>query len=483
MLLSTPYIIMAIIVAVSATINVIASIYVTSIIFSTWITSITGLIIIWILWWMFHKGKDIFDSSTMVLFGLSFTHILPPLYLSLRFEESFAADMFNVAGKYALTNNISTVGAVGILVGYYFVRKWKETGNENINIVIGIEIKSVNAIMVFIFIVVWTARMILLKSGAYYFINVDYDFMGGRWFSTLSQVSYYGLMLPMTLCLLANYDKRWLPLAILFSLLELFWVIPTGGRQYIIQVCLSLMLVNINNFRKIPLSLFIMFGLVIIITFPILGQLRYTSGMYLNKDEYNIGMSQYYAFKDATDVVAESESELVVMDHMVSRFYDGQFLGYLLENYGNDFDWQYGKTYLERLPYVLMPYFIFQDRPIMQLPLGQWYQLIAGGSQPTTYLGEAYINFGYIGIIPMSLLLGILLGLFDNIYKMFSYSILFKASYMLFLVTFMYNMSNSLGAWLAEMRNIVVFNIVIYIVIVLLGKRNMRYGFNLHTTR
>src|SRR3990172_7381337 len=63
-----------------------------SIIISTWITSITGLIIIWIFWWKNNEGKEIINSSTMVLFGLSFTHLLPPLYLSLRLEDSFAAD-------------------------------------------------------------------------------------------------------------------------------------------------------------------------------------------------------------------------------------------------------------------------------------------------------------------------------------------------------------------------------------------------------
>ena len=98
----------------------------------------------------------------------------------------------------------------------------------------------------------------------------------------------------------------------------------------------------------------------------------------------------------------------------------------------------------------------------MQVPLGQWYQLIGGGSQPTTYFGEAYINFGYLGIPPMGFVLGVILGLFENLFRKFPGSTLFTAAYIFFIVTFIYKVSASLGSWLADMRNIVLFTILIY---------------------
>lgn len=434
-----------------------------SIILSTWITSITGLIIIWIIWWKNHKGKDLIDSSTMVLFGLSFTHLLPPLYLSLRLEDSIAADAFNVAGTYALTNILTIFGAIALLIGYYFVRMCS-VGEKKHKTLHTINMKTTSIIIFLLstFIIVWTARIILLKSGAYYFINVDYTFMGGRWFSVLAQISYYGLILPMILWLMSHKYKRWLLWAWIFTIIELVWVIPTGGRQYIVQVCLSLILVKIKNLREIPWVKLFLIGIVIIIAFPIIGQLRYTSGKYLDINEFNLGISQYQAFKEATEVVKESDSALTILDYVVSRFYDGQFLGYLLEHYRHDFEWEWGNTYLERLPYIFMPYFVNPDRPIMQVPLGQWYQLIGGGSQPTTYFGEAYINFGHLGIPLMGFVLGVILGLFENLFRKFSGSTLFTAAYIFFIVTFIYKVSASLGSWLADMRNIVLFTILLY---------------------
>jgi hypothetical protein len=110
-----------------------------------------------------------------------------------------------------------------------------------------------------------------------------------------------------------------------------------------------------------------------------------------------------------------------------------------------------------------MPYFINPDRPIMQLPLGHWYQqLIAGGSQPTTYLGEAYINFGYLGIPVMAFVLGVILGVFENLFHKLSEHAYFTAAYLLFLVTFIYKVTAPLSVWLADMRNIAIFTIILY---------------------
>lgn len=443
-----------------------------SIVIRTWITSITGLIIIWLYWWKQHEGKALIDSSTMVLFGLSFTHLLPPLYLSLRLEHSFVADEFNVAGTYALTNLVTTIGAIALLVGYSLVNKRPIAGKTyKTRHIINMTMTNSVVFLFFFAIIAWTSRIIMLMSGVYYYINADYSFMGGRWYSVLGQISYYGLMLPMMLWLLSNQNKRWLLWGWIFTILELAWVIPTGGRQYIIQVCLSLILVKINNLREIPWVKILLIGVVILIAFPILGQLRYTSGKYLDINEFNLGTAQYQAFKEATEVVKESDSVLIAIDYIISRFYDGQFLGYLLKNYRHDYEWEYGKTYSERLPYILMPNFINPDRPIMQVPLGQWYQLIAGGSQPTTYLGEAYINFGYIGIVSMAFVLGVILGLFENLFRKFSGYTLFTAAYLFFLVTFIYKVSTSLAVWLADIRNIVLFVIILYAINRLPGLR------------
>jgi len=447
-----------------------------SIIIRTWITSITGLIIIWLYWWKQHAGKILIDSSTMVLLGLSLTHLLPQLYLSLRLEHGFAVDEFDVAGTYALNSLLTTIGAISFLVGYYLLYKHR-FGGKNYKRPDIISIKMINILVFLLFftIIVWTSRLIMLTKGTYYFIHVDYSFMGGRWYSVLAQISYYGMMLPMILWLLSGQNKRWMLWAWISTIAELVWVIPTGARQYTIEVCLSLIIIKWRRLRKVPSLKILLIGIVILLAFPILGQLRYTSGKYLDINEFNLAISQYSAFKEATEYVMESYTALLnLVDYIVSRLYDGQFFGFLLKNYQNEYKWEYGKTYLERLPYIFMPYFIDPDRPIMQLPLGQWYQLIAGGSQPTTYLGEAYINFGYLGIPVMAFVLGVILGVFENLFRKFSEYTFFTAAYLFFLVTFIYKVTAPLSVWLADMRNIALVGIILYAIYRFFGQQIIR---------
>ena len=125
-----------------------------------------------------------------------------------------------------------------------------------------------------------------------------------------------------------------------------------------------------------------------------------------------------------------------IVANVTDRMYDGKSLGYLLMHYSGDYDYELGSTY-KNMPFVFIPRFVYPEKPVFTTALGNWYQLLAGGSMPTTFWGEAYINFSWLGIIFCSIILGLFMKGFDYLfikrahkpYWMFLY--LFSAIYIM----------------------------------------------------
>lgn len=84
-------------------------------------------------------------------------------------------------------------------------------------------------------------------------------------------------------------------------------------------------------------------------------------------------------------------------------------------HYSDDYDYELGSTY-KNIPFVIIPRFIYPDKPVFTTALGNWYQLVAGGSTPTTFWGESYINFSWLGIIFCSYILGLFMKGFDYLF-------------------------------------------------------------------
>jgi|LQYC01.1.fsa_nt_gi hypothetical protein len=439
-----------------------------SIFVKTWITTGFALIVVWGYLYLRYKTFLPLRSNTMFLIGLSLLNLLPQLYLSCRLNSA-NMDPYNVADVYPLVAFLTAISALCFMVGYNVCTSKTQKENPE-KIFSPLPFNNIIIVCIGIAILTWGARFFLLTQGVYYWAYNEYDFLFGRWFSLCSQIARYGIILPVLVWLNVDRNKRWLPFAWGLTILEFLWIFPSGAREILIEALVTFYLVSVWRHHKIHYLRVIVILSAVILLMPVLKEYRYTISQVTEYNQLN-SQNTIEALQKARDR-AENLSGVTFLDkrdRFFDRLYDGQFFGFLLKHYQKDYAFEWGKTYLERLPYVIIPYFMTTDRPIMQVPLGDWYKLIVGGSQPVTFLGEAFINFGYFGILLMSFLLGMLLSLYDNAFRK-SNNVLINAVYIFFLASFIYKVTAPFAVWLAHLRTAILIILLAHLVFKFWGK-------------
>ncbi len=435
-----------------------------NVILRAWLSSLLSLAVIWSYVLQRHNGRLSLRTDVLVMMGFSVTHLIPPLYLSIRVYSRPSLDGYKVADIYPLVAMVTTIGALALLIGYEMMGRKsrivvpaKPTGKTQAG-------TQVLPIILLVSGVVWVARAILLVSGTYYWAYKNVVFLFGRWYSLTNQISGYGLIVPIFLWLLAYRNSRWRLWAWLATAAELAWVVPSGSALNILTVLFGLLLVAWWCNQRLSRTSVATLLVVAVVAMPIIREYRHTISQFIDVNRISFS---------ATVMAAQSAQEsferegggtaLSYVDSFSQRVYDAKFLGYLLKYYREVYDWEYGRTYYTRVPFLLLPYFIYPNRPIMQVPINHWFVLAAGGSAPSTFLGEAYVNFGYAGILVMPFLFGIVLGAYDVAFRKRQDDIIVVAVYLLISSGMPFMVTQSLAGWLGYLRNAVLMVLAMHL--------------------
>lgn len=437
----------------------------------TWISCLSALAIVWGWLYIRYGGQLPLRTDVLVMLGFSAFQLAPPLYLSIRIPYAPSVDRYDVAEMYPLVALVTVIGALAFHAGYAIIKQ-RAPNDFSPKRPGGIDPAQMVIIIALVTLVVWVARGILLYNGVYYWIHVDESFMFGRWYSVCRTFSDLGLIVPITFWLLTGQNRRWRHWAWLATAAEFAWVLPSGARQLMLETLFGLLLVVWWMRRRPPMKQLVILFSLAVLTMPILDVYRYTivDATDINRISLRASVTAYQAAQERFEGSSQG-SYLDLADSSLRRLYDGQFLGYLLKQYRSVYDWEYGKTYLERLPFLFLPYFIYFDRPIMQVPLNDWFKLLAGGSTPTTFLGEAFLNFGYLGIPIMAFLMGLVLCFYDRIFQRRQQDILMMAIFILFSAGMPFKVNASFASWLGYLRNALLMALAVYLFLGLLGHR------------
>jgi len=341
--------------------------------------------------------------------------LLPVFYLAFYYQANPELDFHDYRYGYAITSFTALLGQTMFFVGYESIRKSIYFPRIQIT---ERSYSGLFLVLLPLLTLIWIGRYFLLSTGSYYHIfRSDYQFTS-PFYSVFSQLDGYGLIIVGALFLIAfsggkkRQKNSKFTIAIIIFILELLWYVPSGQREPIVFTILASVFAYIFIKRTIPKKTI---AVLVIVSFPLLaifGEYRYAASTSHHVSEI--------ALKITLPALLEARKQLEIKDtsiaaNITDRFYDGKSLGYLLTHYSDDYDYELGMTY-KNIPFVFIPRFLYLDKPIFTTALNNWYVLVAGGSMPTTFWGEAYINYSWFGIVLMSYILGLAMKGYDYIF-------------------------------------------------------------------
>jgi hypothetical protein len=344
---------------------------------------------------------------------------LPVFYLAFIYGKNPSIDRFGFRYGFATTSFAALVGQSMFFLGYESIK----SSMYFPKVIIRETSYVLQYLILFpLFTCIWLSRGILLYKGSYYHIyRTEFQFTS-IWYSVCIQLSEFGLIIVIALFLMAFSEnkkdhKKKIIIAITVFISEVLWYVPAGSRSEIAMLIIAGLLSFVIIKRKLSLRLIAIIAFIGIPFFAIYDNYRYTISHYVAPSEINISVI-LPALIDSRYIMIKQEYNIITKT--MERAYDGQSLNYLLMNYSSDYDYEMGNTFLN-IPFVVIPRFIYPDKPTLVIPLNYWYNISKGGSSPITFWGESYINFSWFGIFIMSFLLGICMKGYDFLFlKMMS---------------------------------------------------------------
>lgn len=182
----------------------------------------------------------------------------------------------------------------------------------------------------------------------------------------------------------------------------------SSQRSSIIYFLIALCAVSNFCYKKWSIHLVFVIFVVIMVILIVMGAMRYANG--------RTGAFEYYmenaGFKHIVSSIAGSANLLSISKTSI-----------LIENVPNTIQPQHGKTYgLWALAPI--PRTIWNEKPIVRIggELGPLiYATAKTGGTPPGYVGEAYLNFMWVGLPVVSILFGLMIGYFYENYGKYAY--------------------------------------------------------------
>lgn len=423
---------------------------------------------------IFFSYQGIYNNLNFLsvfIIGWAIANIYPQLYLSIRVSEMPLVDEWGTAKSYSIVSMITIFSILITIFSYNIYKpKFKKTDQQFDKIYL--TSKFLNYIII-IYSFAWIARIILFINGAYYFAYKDETFMFGTWYSMLGQISLMGQIIFLIVFLLRKNSSKHKSLSIYLFILELIWLLPSGARASIALLFISILFVLWWENKRLPIKKIFVFITILLVTFPTLGVYRYAIKQFAPKDKISLE-SSFNAIKMAEEIRDDKEfrSGFNFIDSFISRLYDGNSLGYIYEHYSKRYKFELGSTVYRNVVGIVVPYFLIPTRRISQLTINEWFpHLQAGGSSPATFLGEAYINFGYLGFFIFPFFLGLLLASLDRFFLTRKNNLVLFVLYIYLLQNFVFMHSQNFVTILSTLRLVFLFGLFFHFSLLIFGIR------------
>ncbi|MBI3591468.1 MAG: hypothetical protein HY094_08860 [Candidatus Melainabacteria bacterium] len=289
-----------------------------------------------------------------------------------------------------------------------------------------IEIKNLPMLLIFLFVLGWISRILLVKMGMYYHTEVGYNPIvqptGFKQVATYVNIGSTFPLIGLSLCFvewLKNQKKIYfLLLSILLLIPEIIYALPTGSKERILfPVAILIFLYSLKTKLAIVPILFSMLIFVLFV-FPFVGIYR---SIFLTGDAvldlsrtFDIYWHQFRYF---------DKENVSKMFYMIfgERLNYSLVVSIIIENTPKIWDFKHGFTYLFFI-ISFIPRIIWPGKPSITSfdnVFGRDYGFLGRSDYTTsidmTWVGEMFINFGWYGIL-VAFLYGII---FQTLYTYF----------------------------------------------------------------
>jgi len=261
--------------------------------------------------------------------------------------------------------------------------------------------------------VVLSARFIIMITGTYWHNNPA-EFMFTPVFSPLAIFDTVGGIVTVYAAFRVIRAKKLSDesLAKIYLFLEITWHFFSGKREGLFLAILCIIMALIFIQKKVQLRYVAVFAVLVLFIGAYLGLYRDYGA------ERSVGATVYvkkamrYAFKEQ-----QKRGLKLVMNMALDRLNDGQFAAGCFMNVPDNYPFLEGGTY-KMILWIPIPRVVYPPRPQFIVNYyGLFQPWVTWSSAPVTTVGEAYINFGWLGIPLVFLALGCIYRAMDSVFR------------------------------------------------------------------
>ncbi|MBA7681727.1 hypothetical protein ES703_90067 [subsurface metagenome] len=290
--------------------------------------------------------------------------------------------------------------------------------------------------IIFLAIGVWFSRLVILVTNSYYYHTSDF-MKYSSFFSPVAVLSFLGRVITAYASLRFFEGKRGRDkvLPAIYLILEIGWHLSSGKREGLLIALLCIIFVYFFVRKKIPIGYVLCFLFVLFVGSVFLNYYRDVFLTAPSVDKISVIDASKIALREQKKISTKKTLNIVL-----DRLHDGQFAAGCFKSVPKHVPFQNGKTY-KMILWIPVPSFLYHKRPKFMVNYNEIIRKEfvppdtdnsideevlehspitrypgSESSAPITTVGEAYINFGWLGIAPVFLVLGLVYRLVDQLF-------------------------------------------------------------------